>query len=151
MPYADKAKQKEYQRLYYEKYIRRSPAGSLQGDNHVIKQHSKPLKIDLSNYKGYIDVSTDSDNTEVSDDEEDSTDEDEDIYEETFEEDEIPRWIRHMTDEDIIQKAEELASRMDEKLVDKILDYYTVIFGTTKSRIKREYILKKLHDCQLVN
>ena len=65
---------------------------------------------------------------------------------------EIPRWIRKMTDDKIINKAEELSKCITDEEFDKILNYCNGLFGNNKSRTKREFILKELYQkCQLSN
>jgi hypothetical protein len=57
----------------------------------------------------------------------------------------IPKWIKKMTDDKIIQRADELSSKLNDEEVDRILDYCSRLFGMQKSRTKREYVLKELY------
>lgn len=150
MPYGDKSKQKEYQRLYYLNYTRKP---------NIEKQ---TCKIDMSNYNSkkpiedipktikQIDILDENGNLKTSNQLK------KEIYnfpetsivknEELYENDGIPKWIRDMTDDNIIQYADELTNTLDEEKIEDILNYCNSLFGNYKSRQKREYILKELYD-----
>ena len=69
------------------------------------------------------------------------------LYEDDYqkeEEDEIPEWIRKMTDTNIKSKIDEVSKFLTDEEIDAIIDNCNKLFGKHKSRTKLEYAYKEM-------
>ena len=57
----------------------------------------------------------------------------------------IPIWISKMTDTYLINKIDELSNNLTDEEIDDILRYCNALFGSNKSRMKREYALMEIY------